>query len=361
MKKINVTKPYLPNREKFDKYIDQIYQSNWLTNNGPLVQELEKRLRDYLGVKNIVLTANGTLALQVAYKLLDLKGEVVTTPFSFVATSSSLAWENLKPVFADINEDTLNFDPKQVESKITDKTAALLPVHVFGNPCEVEKIKEIADKNNLKVIYDAAHAFGVKYKRESILNWGDVSILSFHATKIFHTIEGGALIINDDELYRKAKQMINFGYEDGAIKSFGVNAKMNEFSAAMGLCLLDDIEKILSSREEVWEYYYQNFKDICALQNKTKNSTNNYHYFPIILKSEEEREKIQEKLSQNGIYPRRYFWPSLDCLDYLSQSNDECSSSKNISERILCLPIYPELDKKDQDRMLEIIMNNLSI
>lgn len=359
MKEIYVTKPFIPDRDKFNKYIDKIYRTSQLTNNGPLVQELEKRLKKYLGVKNIVLTANGTLALQVAYKLLELKGEVITTPFSFVATSSSLVWDNLTPVYVDINKENLNIDPSLIESKITDKTSALVPVHVFGNPCEVEKIKKIANKYNLKIIYDAAHAFDVKYKNESILNWGDISILSFHATKLFHTIEGGAIIINDKDLYKKAKGMISFGYgEEGIIKGEGINAKMNEFSGAMGLCLLDDIGQVIDKRKKVWVYYYQELKDVFILQEKTEQSTNNYHYFPIILKSANERAKIQEKLNQNKIYPRRYFWPSLDTLNHI-KSKQRCKVSRDLSNRILCLPIFPDLKKKDQVRIIKIIKDSI--
>ena len=208
---IPVTKAYLPNKEKYQSYVERIFQSGWLTNNGSLLQELERRLADYLGVKNIILVANGSFALQLAYKALDLEGEVITTPFSFAATTSTLAWEGLKPIFADINPKTFNIDPAQIEAQITSNTSAIVPVHVFGNPCDVEAIQAIADKHKLKVVYDAAHAFGSEYKDQSVLNFGDISTLSFHSTKLFHTIEGGAVITNDDELAKKVRLMINFG------------------------------------------------------------------------------------------------------------------------------------------------------
>mgnify|MGYP000261033012 CR=1 FL=1 len=247
---INVTKSYLPNIEKYKSYIDEIYKTAWLTNQGPLVQKLEKRLAQYLGVKNIVLVSNGTIALEIAYRALDLKGEVITTPFSFVATTSSLVTNRLTPIFVDIDEKTFNLNPKNIEKKITSRTSAILPVHVFGNACEVEEIKKIANKHNLKVIYDAAHAFDVKYKDKSLLSYGDISTLSFHATKLFHTIEGGALIINDDSLLEKVRYLINFGIKNQEeIPHLGTNAKMNEFEAAMGLCILDDIENIKNSRK----------------------------------------------------------------------------------------------------------------
>ena len=225
---IPVTKPYLPNKAKYQAYVDKIYESGWLTNNGSLVRELEERLTHYLGVKNLILVANGSLALQVAYKALNLSGEVITTPFSFVATTNTLLWEGLTPVFADNNPRTFNIDPQQIEAQITPKTSALLPVHVFGNPCEVEAIQAIADKHQLKVIYDAAHAFGSEYKNQSVLNYGDISTLSFHATKLFHTIEGGAVITNDDELAKKIRLLINFGITGpSSIEGLGTNAKMN--------------------------------------------------------------------------------------------------------------------------------------
>ena len=341
----NVTKTYLPDVEKYKEYVNNIFQSGWITNNGEMVKRLEQRLKEYLGVKNILLVSNGTLALQVAYKLLELKGEVITTPFSFVATTSSLVWEGLKPVFADIDEDTFCLDYNKVEEKVTENTSAIVPVHVFGNGCEVEKIDEIARKHNLKVIYDAAHAFDIKYKGESILNYGEVSVLSFHATKIFHTIEGGALIIKDDALYEKAKRLINFGIiGPEIIDEVGINAKMNEFQAAMGLCVLDDMHSIVNNRKMVFEYYLDSFKnnESIKLQKFNDNCNYNYGYFPIVFESEEVLLKVKEELASHNIYPRRYFYPSLDTLGYIK--SNYMSISNDIAKRILCLPISTELD-----------------
>ena len=352
---INVTKTYLPNKEKYKKYIDEIYENGWLTNNGPLVQKLEKRLAEYLGVKNIVLVSNGTVALEIAYRTLGLKGFVITTPFSFVATTSSLVTNQLLPIFADIDQNSFNLDPKNIEKLITPNTSAILPVHVFGNACEVEKIERIANEHDLKVIYDAAHAFDVKYKDQSVLNYGDISTLSFHATKLFHTIEGGALIINDDELVQKARYLINFGIKNQEeIPHLGTNAKMNEFEAAMGLCVLDDIEEIKNSRKEVYETYKKELDGIVQFQEQNENSTQNYSYFPVVFKSEEQLLKVQKALNEREIFPRRYFYPSLDTLNYI-EPKQECEISRDISKRILCLPIYAELEKDVQDIIISTI------
>ena len=352
---INVTKSYLPNIEKYKSYIDEIYKTAWLTNQGPLVQKLEKRLAQYLGVKNIVLVSNGTIALEIAYRALDLKGEVITTPFSFVATTSSLVTNRLTPIFVDIDEKTFNLSPKNIEEKITSKTSAILPVHVFGNACEVEEIEKIAKKSNLKVIYDAAHAFDVKYKDNSLLNYGDISTLSFHATKLFHTIEGGALIINDDELVQKVRYLINFGIKSPTeIPHLGTNAKMNEFEAAMGLCILDDIEDIKTNRKKVVENYKIGLESLVTFQKQNEQANENYSYFPILFKNETQLLKVQNALNDNQIFPRRYFYPSLDTLEYI-EPKQECKTSRDISKRILCLPIYAELEKGNQDKIIDII------
>lgn len=356
---INVTKTYLPNKEKYLKYIDEIYENGWITNNGPLVQKLEKKLAKYLGVKNIVLVANGTVALEIAYRTLELKGFAITTPFSFVATTSSLVTNQLLPIFADINPDSLNIDPRKIEKQITKNTSAIVATHVFGNPCNVEDIKKIAKKYNLKVVYDAAHAFDVKYKNTSVLNYGDISTLSFHATKLFHTIEGGALIINDDELVQKARYLINFGIKNQEeISHLGTNAKMNEFEAAMGLCVLDDIEEIKEKRKVILEKYRKELKDLVQFQKQNANAIENYSYFPVVFKNEEQLLKVQKALNKKDIFPRRYFYPSLDTLDYI-EPKQECKISRDISKRILCLPIYAELEQNIQDTIIEIIKDNL--
>lgn len=354
---ITVTKTYLPNIEKYKQYIEKIYETGWITNDGNFVNQLEKSLKEYLGVKNVVLVSNGTLALQVAYKLLNLEGEIITSPFSFVATTSSMVWEGLKPNFVDIDKNTLNINCREIEKKISKNTTAIVPVHVFGNGCEVDEIQRISKKHNLKVIYDAAHAFGIKYKEKSILNYGDISILSFHATKVFHTIEGGALIINDDTLYQKAKKMINFGISGpGLIEELGINAKMNEFQAAMGLCMLDDMNEILEKRKNVYEYYIKAFsgrKDL-KLQLHNSNCNYNYAYMPIVFETEEKLLEVKLNLEKRNIYPRRYFYPSLDNLYYLN--NEHVETSNDISKRILCLPMYDALDNTIQNEIIRLVL-----
>ena len=352
---INVTKTYLPDKEKYKKYIDQIYANGWITNNGPLVKLLEKRLAEYLDVKNIVLVSNGTVALEIAYRALGIEGDVITTPFSFVATTSSLVTNGLNPIFADIDSQTLNMDPRNIEKLVTSYTSAIVPVHVFGNACEVEKIETIAKKHNLKIVYDAAHVFGVKYKGESILNYGDISTLSFHATKIFHTIEGGALVINDDSLVEKARYLINFGIKNAEeIPELGTNAKMNEFEAAMGLCVLDDMQELNVKRQIVYEFYKKELEGVVKFQEHNKDSTQNYSYFPIILESEEQLKKIEKALNLKDIFPRRYFYPSLDVLTYINPKQF-CKISRDIASRILCLPMYAELDSADQKEIIKIL------
>ena len=349
---ILVTKPYLPNRDKLDRYIDGIYERNWLTNNGPLVQELTRRLEDYLGVENLLLVANGTLALQVAYRVLgigntqDAPDEVITTPFSFVATASSLKWEGLKPVFADIDSESWCIDPDEVEASITPRTSAVVPVHVFGNACDVERIDAIAERYGLKVIYDGAHAFGVDYKNESLLKRGDAATLSFHATKLFHSIEGGAIIFKEKSALKAARSMINFGIsESGSIDGLGVNAKMNEFQAAMGLCVLDEIEENISARSAVYHAYLKSLEVFgqVKLQRRAIHSTNNFSYFPVLLDSEADVKKAINNLAAKGVAARRYFYPSLDSLPFLEAQTGK-EKSRDISERVLCLPLHAEMD-----------------
>jgi dTDP-4-amino-4,6-dideoxygalactose transaminase len=354
-KMIPVTKAYLPDKEKYKSYVDRIYEGGWLTNRGPLVRELEQRLAEYLGVQHLILVANGSIAMQVAYKALDLKGEVITTPFSFIATASTIAWEGLKPVFADINPQTYNIDPEQIESRITKKTSAIVPVHVFGNPCEVERIQNIADKYGLKVVYDAAHAFGVQYRGESVLNFGDISTISFHATKLFHTIEGGAVITNDDELVNKIRLLINFGITGPeSIESLGTNAKMNEFEAAMGLSVLDEIDTINKQRANIWQTYQKELSGNAGFQEWNAQSVNNHSYAPVLFKSESELLDVMARLRSKSIMPRRYFYPSLDTLQYLDNAY-RCDISRDIARRIICLPIYPGLSSEQQIYIIKLI------
>ncbi len=356
---INVTKTYLPSKEKYQQYVDVIYKNGWVTNNGPLLKLLEKRLAKYLGVKNIVLVSNGTVALEIAYRTLNLNGDAITTPFSFVATTSSLVITGLNPIFADINKQTLNIDISKIEAVITKNTQAIVPVHIFGNACDIEGIQKIAKKNDLKVIYDAAHAFGVKYKGESILNYGDISTLSFHATKLFHSIEGGALVINDDDLVQTARYLINFGIENAeSIPELGTNAKMNEFEAAMGLCMLDEMEVVGSAREKVFEVYKNNLSKEVLFQRMNKDSTLNHSYFPIVLKDEEQLLNVKKALNEKNVFPRRYFYPSLDTLNYINPKQF-CKNSRDISERIICLPMYPELEENVQKLIVNLINKTL--
>ncbi|WP_447957143.1 DegT/DnrJ/EryC1/StrS family aminotransferase [Vreelandella sp. EE7] len=361
---IPVTKPYLPSREKLDRYIDGIYERAWLTNNGKLVQELTKRLEKYLGVENLLLVANGTLALQIAYRALGITGrhestEAITTPFTFVATASSLKWEGVAPVFADIDPDSWCLNPANIEDKITTNTRAIVPVHVFGNACNVEAIDAIANKYDLKVIYDASHAFGVKYLGESLLKHGDAATLSFHATKLFHTGEGGAIIFKRKEDLDRAQKMINFGITGpGTIEELGINAKINELQAAMGLCVLDEMQENLKSREEVWKRYEKALSNSLQFQAKPEALSYNYSYFPVAFKDEEQTTRVETTLKKNGILARRYFYPSLESVEYLEAQSDQ-PVSKNIASRILCLPIFAQLKNHTQDKIIEIISHEL--
>ncbi len=342
-----VTKIYMPNREKFKTYIDGIYESGWLTNNGPLVQKLEKKLETYLGVKNLLCLSNGTDALQFAYRLLEEEGkEVITTPFSFVSTTSAIVAERLKPIFADIDKESYNIDPTNIEGLITKNTCAIAPCHVFGNACEIEEIDKIAKKHNLKVIYDASHAFDVKYKGKHILNYGDISIISFHATKIFHTIEGAAIVIKDDALYEKAKIVRNYGIDaPDSVAMLGINAKMNEIQAAMGLCMLDEVDKISKERKESHQFYTKSLNRYVQLQKKNPNSTQSYSYFPVAFKSEDEMKKVKESLRKENIVARQYFKPSLDTLPYI-ESKEIMHNSRDLSNRILVIPMHSNIEFK---------------
>lgn len=342
-----VTKIYMPDKEKFKTYIDEIYESGWLTNNGPLVQKLEKRLEEYLGVKNLLCLSNGTDALQFAYRLLEEEGkEVITTPFSFVSTTSAIVTERLEPVFADIDKESYNIDPKNIERLITKDTCAIAPCHVFGNACEIDEIDTIAKRHKLKVIYDASHAFDVQYKNRHILNYGDMSVVSFHATKIFHTIEGAAIVIKDNALYEKAKIVRNYGIDaPDSVAMLGINAKMNDVQAAMGLCMLDEVDKISKERKESHQFYRKSLNKYVQIQKKNKNSTQSYSYFPVVLESEEEMKKVQEALFKEKITARQYFKPSLDTLPYV-EPIEIMHNSRDLSNRILVIPMHSNVEKK---------------
>ena len=337
-------------------YIESVYESGWLTNNGPLVQELEKRLEAYLGVKNLLCVSNGSIALQMACKLLKLKGEVVTTPFSYVATTDSIVAECLVPVFSDIDKNNFNMDPDKIEGVITDKTSAIMPVHVFGNACHIEKIDKIAKKNQLKVIYDGSHIFGVNFKDRSLLGYGDISTISFNAVKLFHTAEGGALVIQDDALYEEAKAMRQYGTiaAEGSESKPGLNAKMNELEAAMGLAVLDEIQEVRGELKRAYLYYVSQLKNVVTMQKLNESATYNYSYFPIVLNSAKERQAIQEALLKNGIKPRRYFYPSLDTLSYVEQRK-VMQVSRDITSRILVLPLHSGAEVKTAKIILDTL------
>ncbi|PAU74199.1 DegT/DnrJ/EryC1/StrS family aminotransferase [Halomonas salipaludis] len=363
---IPVTKPYLPSREKLDRYIDGIYERAWLTNNGPLVQELTQRLEAYLGVENLLLVGNGTLALQIAYRALNVSGdrpsEAITTPFTYVATASSLKWEGVEPVFVDIDPDTWCLDPANIEAAITSTTKVIVPVHVFGNACDVETIEAIACQHGLKVIYDGAHAFGVTYKGESLLKHGDATTLSFHATKLFHSIEGGAIIFKRKEDLERARRMTNFGLAaPEEITDVGINAKMSEFQAAMGLCVLDEIDENLKGREKAWHTYEAAFKSKVQLQYRNPSASCNYAYFPMMLKDQEKLFATLEHLRSKDISARRYFYPSLDIASYGKAVG--AGISQDVASRIICLPIFYGLSENDQElianSVIEIVVSSL--
>lgn len=352
---IPVTKSFLPPIEEYCHYLQKIWESNQLTNNGAMVQELEAKLKAYLGVKHLFFVSNGTIALQIAIKALDLHDEVITTPFSYVATTSSLVWEGCQPVFVDIDPNTLCIDPDLIEAAITPRTTAILATHVYGIPCDVEKIQSIAEGHQLKVIYDAAHTFGVKYLGRSLVSYGDISTLSFHATKLFHTVEGGAIITDDDELAHRISYMRNFGHNgQEAFWGIGVNGKNSEFHAAMGLCNLSHLQEIITSRQQIFAWYDELIKDSGltrpALPEKTEY---NYAYHPVIFPSEEKLIMAKNLLNQEDIFPRRYFFPCLNSLPYVAQS--QFPVAENVSPRVLCLPLYPDLEFESVRNIVRII------
>jgi dTDP-4-amino-4,6-dideoxygalactose transaminase len=353
---IPVTKPLFPAEKEFKSYIKSIWQREWLTNNGPLANTFELKLKEYLNIKHLLFVTNGTIALQLAIKALDLTGEIITTPFSFVATTSSIVWQGCKPVFVDIDEASLNIDPSKIEAAITPHTSAILATHVFGNPCDIEAIQYIADKHNLKVIYDAAHCFGTKYKGKSVFEYGDISTASFHATKLFHTIEGGAIFTRSAELLKKMAAMRNFGYsgEDTFLEQ-GINAKNCELHAAMGLCNLNHIDEILKQRRHLHEEYKIRLKNLDAqFQYLEIPEEYNYAYFPVIFRNEVIMKESKYQLEQAQIYCRRYFYPSLSTLPYItSEVMPICDS---VACRILCLPLYHTLSDTELDLICRLLL-----
>lgn len=355
--KVFVTKSFMPPLNEYMQYVEKVFNNAQLTNGGPLVKELEAKLIDYLGIDNMQYVTNGTIALQLALRALDIEeGEVITTPFSYVATTSSILWEKLKPVYVDIEPKNFTLDPDKIEEKITPKTCAIMPVHVFGYACDVDKIQKIADKYNLKVIYDAAHSFGARYKGKSLASYGDISTLSFHATKLFHTVEGGACIIKDEIVKKELDLLKRFGHNGDEHFCLGINGKQSEIHAAMGLSILPYMNEILEKRRRICKLYDELLKDVVQLPDKQKDHEHNYAYYPVVFKSEEELIRVFEVLKQDEIYPRRYFYPSLNKLSYIFDG-ESCPISEDISKRIACLPLYPALDMEIVKKICTTVRN----
>lgn len=354
--KINVTKSFMPPVEEYQNYVEKIFQSKQLTNQGVLLKELEQKLSEHLNVRNFHYVTNGTVALQLALKVLGIENcEVITTPFSYVATVSSILWQNCKPIFVDIEPDNFKIDVNKIEEKITANTKAIMPVHVFGYACDVDKIQKLADKYNLKVIYDAAHAFDSVYNGISLLNYGDISTCSFHATKLFHTIEGGACIVKDKEISDKLELMKRFGHNGDEHLCLGINAKQTEFNAAMGLSIYPYLSEIKQKRNNISLIYDELLPQRLQRPKKQAGLNYNFAYYPVVFETPEEMEAVLRVLQLDDIYPRRYFYPSLNKLPYLKDKNQTCPISESIASRILCLPLYDSLKEEDVERIVSKI------
>ena len=352
---INVTQTFFPPLEEYQKQLERIWKNKWLTNRGELLLELEEKLKNYLSVSNIIIMNNGTIPIQIALKLLGRGGEIITTPFSYVATTAAIVWENCTPVFIDIHPEYLTIDETKIEAAITDKTTCILATHVFGNPCNIEAIETIAKKHHLKVIYDAAHCFGVQYKGKSIFEYGDVSTCSFHATKLFHTGEGGAIFCKDEALRHKIFYSHNFGHK-GPLDFYGlgINGKISELQAAMGLAVLPHMYHILEERKKVVGFYNENLNFSKIQKLRVRNETKwNYSYYPILFETEQILIEVQKKLNENQIFPRRYFYPSLNTVEYAK--GDAMPISENIASRILCLPLYDKLGENEIKKIVHLL------
>jgi len=361
---IFVTQPSLPPLGELIPYLEQIWESKILTNSGPFHQRLEASLCEYLGVPYISLFSNATIALITALKALDVQGEVITTPYSFVATAHSLMWNGVKPVLVDIDPVTLNLDPNKIEAAITPQTTAIMPVHVYGQPCDVDAIEAIAKQHDLKVIYDAAHAFGVQCHCGSLLNHGDLSVLSFHATKVFNTFEGGAIVCQDIETKLYIDQLKNFGFtSETTVLQTGINGKMSEFSAALGLLQLKSIDTAIAQRKAIDAAYRDGLKDMSGIRchNPPESIRSNYSYFPIFVEDDNPltRDRLYDKLKANGINGRRYFYPLIAEFpmyrDIKGTATDDLTVAKNTAERVICLPIYPALTQVEQQNIIKCI------
>lgn len=364
---VYVTQPALPPLEEFTEYLKQIWDTKILTNNGPFHQQFEKELAEYLGVKYLSLFANGTLALVTALQALKITGEVITTPFSFVATTHSLWWNNIKPVFVDIEPDYFTLDPEKIEAAITPQTTAIMAVHVYGNPCRIEEIQKIADTYGLKVIYDAAHAFGVTINGNSILNYGDLSVLSFHATKTFNTIEGGAIICHDEKTKRRIDFLKNFGFADEVtVVAPGINAKMNEVQAAFGLVQLKYVEDYIQKRKKIAEIYRERFNSIEGIRvlHDIDGIKHSYTYFPVLIDEKlygKSRDELYNKLKSFNVFGRRYFYPLISQFPTYrglpSAKQENLAVASRVSEQVICLPIYSNLPFEKLERIIEIIIS----
>ncbi|MBL0500233.1 dTDP-4-amino-4,6-dideoxy-D-glucose aminotransferase VioA [Aeromonas caviae] len=363
-KMVPVTQPFLPDLNEFTLYLEQIWQNRWLTNNGPFHQELEAKLAEYLGVEHVSLFNNATIALITALQAMRIHGEVITTPYSFVATSHSIMWNGLEPVFVDIDPATFNIDPAKIEAAITPRTTAIMPVHCYSNPCDVEAIQKIADNYGLRVIYDAAHAFGVNYKGESLLKWGDLSILSFHATKVFNTFEGGAIISPDAKTKQRIDRLKNFGIADElTVTAPGINGKMSEINAAFGLVQLKHIDVAMAQRKAVDARYRAELADVTGitLYRHDCNANSNFSYFPILVEADYplSRDELYDKLKVNGVLSRRYFYPLISNMPMyrgLPSSNTAHLPQANaLAEKVLCLPIYNNLTDLEQSLVIHCI------
>ncbi|WCO01141.1 DegT/DnrJ/EryC1/StrS family aminotransferase [Psychroserpens ponticola] len=356
---IPITKPFLPKQEEYEAFLKGIWQRQWLTNMGPLANELEMKLKNHLKLKHLLFVTNGTIALQMAIKALNLKGEIITTPFSFVASTSSIVWEGCEPVFVDIDNESLNIDATKIEAAITKHTTAILATHVYGNPCDVLAIEKIAKKHNLKVIYDGAHAFGVEIYGKSIFEYGDISTCSLHATKLYHSTEGGLVVTKDPDLLKKMAYIRNFGFVGPeTFAELGINGKNSEFHAAMGLANLEHIQTIHQKRKELTDSYDEHLNHFKAFKPKWHSEASiNYAYYPIVLESEAFLLKCMEDLKSKEIYSRRYFYPSLSmALPYVK--NESLDITDDISKRVLCLPLYVDLSKEEIAMICSVLLSS---
>jgi len=361
---IYVTQPFLPPLEEFIPHLEKIWETKKLTNSGPFHRQLEKALCEFLGVDHIALFTNGTIALVTALQALRITGEVITTPYSFVATAHSLLWNGIKPVFVDIDPNTLNLDPGRIEAAITPQTTAIMPVHCYGRPCDVDAIQEIADNYNLRVIYDAAHAFGVRYPAGSVLRHGDLSVLSFHATKVFTTFEGGAIVCPDAKTKQRIDHLKNFGFVDEVtVVAPGINGKMAEVNAALGLLQLKYIDDAVARRKRIDAIYRERLQGVCGVRclPDADRHLANYAYFPILVESDYpvSRDALYQELKDHNVHPRRYFYPLISDFPMYrglpSAHRDNLPVATRVAGQVLCLPIFPGLHQRDLDRVLKVI------